>query len=455
MRGTPNRAFLWARVAASHENVRAWTMGFDDIRQTVLGGSSLARYALSRFSEDRCLVLAASLSYTTLLAIVPLLALVLGILTGFPAFEEMHGRVQSFVLQNLVPQAGQVVTAALASFVENAGKATGAGILGLVFTSIMLLSTINATFTQIWRVERERPFLLRVLVYWTIISLGPILFGTALSISSTLLSGMPDDRIARDLVGWGLPLAIEIVAFSLIYAITPNRPVRWRHALAGGLIAALLFELLKLGYGVFLREFANFQSIYGALAAIPISLVWMYLCWAVTLLGAEVAAALPEWQSANALKEPERGPRPGERLTLAIVLLDRLLNASRARGSMPHERLIEGLAAPIKWVDGELRALSDGEFIERTQRGDWVLARDLDELSVGDLYRGLGLTPSPDDAAPSTPLAPDADWPEWLHEILAEAKEAEREAMRVPVKRLLMHRKGQPFPAARQRAAGA
>ncbi len=102
-----------------------------------------------------------------------------------------------------------------------------------------------------------------------------------------------------------------------------------------------------------------------------------------------------------------------------------------------------------------MQALSNGGFIERTERGDWVLARDLDETTVGDLYRGLELTPSPADAAPSMPLAPDADWPEWLHEILAEVKEAEREVMRVPVKRLLMHRKGQPVPATRQRAAGA
>ena len=108
----------------------------------------------------------------------------------------------------------------------------------------------------------------------------------------------------------------------------------------------------------------------------------------------------------------------------------------------------------MKWVDYELQALTKGGFIERTERGDWVLARDLDELTVGDLYRGLDLTPSPADAAPSTPLAPAADWPERLYKILAEVKEAEREVMRVPVKRLLMHRKEEPVAAARHRVAG-
>ena len=423
------------------------------MHERIKDGGSLIWYALSRFNKDNCLALAASLSYTTLLALVPLLALALGILTGFPGFEGIHNRIQSFVLTNLVPQAGAAVTSALTSFVENAGKATGIGILGLAFTSIMLLSTINSAFNQIWRVEKERPILWRILVYWAIISLGPILFGTALSLSGTIYSEITGDRTMRKIVSWTVPFAIEIVAFSLLYAITPNRQVRWRHAVFAGIIAALLFEVLKAGYAAYLQRFPTYQSVYGALSAIPIFLVWMYLCWAVTLLGAEVAAALPEWQSANALKEPQRNPRPGERLTLAMVLLNRLLEASRDKGPVSHDELIDELAAPIKWVDCELQALVSGGFLERTQRGDWILARDLDELTVGDLYRGLELTPSPADAAPSTPLAPAADWPERLHEILAQVKEAERELMRVPVKRLLLHRKGQPF-AARRTAVG-
>jgi membrane protein len=428
--------------------------GLGFVRQGVRDSGSLTWYVLCRFNKDGCLSSAAALSYTTLLAMVPLLALALGILTGFPGFEDVHARIQSFVLRNLVPQAGQAVTSALTSFVENAARATGVGIIGLAFTSIMLFSTINSTFNQIWRVERERPILWRVVVYWAIISLGPMLFGAALSLSGTIFGEISGDRGMRQLISRLLPLAIEIVAFSLLYAITPNRPVRWRHAWLAGVVAAFLFELLKAGYGGYLREFPTYQSIYGALSSIPIFLLWMYLCWAVTLFGAEVAAAMPEWQSANALKEPERDPRPGERLTLAMVLLNRMLESSRVQGPIRHEDLIDGLAAPMKWVDYELQALTKGGFIERTERGDWVLARDLDELTVGDLYRGLDLTPSPADAAPSTPLAPAADWPERLYKILAEVKEAEREVMRVPVKRLLMHRKEEPVAAARHRVAG-
>jgi membrane protein len=428
--------------------------GLDFVRQGARDCGSLTWYVLCRFNKDGCLSSAAALSYTTLLAMVPLLALALGILTGFPGFEDVHARIQSFVVRNLVPQAGQAVTSALTSFVENAARATGVGIIGLAFTSIMLFSTINSTFNQIWRVERERPILWRVVVYWAIISLGPMLFGAALSLSGTIFGEISGGRGMRQLISKLLPLAIEIVAFSLLYAITPNRPVRWRHAWLAGVVAAFLFELLKAGYGGYLREFPTYQSIYGALSSIPIFLLWMYLCWAVTLFGAEVAAAMPEWQSANALKEPERDPRPGERLTLAMVLLNRMLESSRVQGPIRHEDLIDGLAAPMKWVDYELQALTKGGFIERTERGDWVLARDLDELTVGDLYRGLDLTPSPADAAPSTPLAPAADWPERLYKILAEVKEAEREVMRVPVKRLLMHRKEEPVAAARHRVAG-
>jgi membrane protein len=424
---------------------------FKTIANVAKGAAGFSWYALCRFQNDRCLALAASLSYTTLLALVPLITLALGILTGFPAFQSVQARIQIFILHNLVPEAGQAVISALTTFVENAAKATGAGVLGLAFTSIMLLATINTAFNQIWRVEKERPILWRFLVYWTIISMGPILFGTALSLSGAIFSEIAGEHALRRLLSLLEPFLIELAAFTLLYAVAPNRAVRLRNALLAGLIAALLFELLKVGYAGYLRAFPTYQSIYGALSSIPIFLVWMYLCWAVALLGAELAAALPEWQSANALKDPQRDPRPGERLTLAMVIMNRLLEASRGQGAIAPDALIDGLAAPIGWVDGELQALARTGFIERTQRGDWILARDLDELTVGDLYRGLDLTPSPADAAPTTPLAPAADWPQRLHEILAEVREAEREIMGIPVKRLLLHRKGQA-PAARRTA---
>jgi len=414
---------------------------FKTVHRAGRGAASLSWYVLCRFQKDSCLTLAASLSYTTLLALVPLLALVLGILAGFPVFQGVQVQIQTFILHNLVPQAGQAVISALTTFVENAAKATGVGVLGLAFTSLMLLSTINAAFNQIWRVELERPILWRFLVYWTIISLGPILFGTALSLSGAIFSEFQGDRLPRRMTSLVVPFLIELLAFSLLYAVAPNRAVKWRNALYGALIATVLFECLKIGYARYLHAFPTYQSIYGALAAIPIFLVWMYLCWAVALFGAEIAAALPEWQSANALKDPQRDPRPGERLTLAMVIMNRLLEASRGQGAIAQDALIVGLAAPMAWVDCELQALAKAGFIERTERGDWILARDLDLLTVGDLYRGLELTPSPADAAPSTPLAPAADWPEWLHGILAEVREAERKIMNVPIKRLLMHRR--------------
>lgn len=406
----------------------------------------LIRHVATRFDRDHCLSLAAALSYTTLLALVPLLTLALGLLTGFPAFRGVEQRIEALVIRNLVPEASQSVMAALTSFVDNAGQATGVGVIGLAVTSVMLLATINSAFTAIFRAERERPLGIRLLVYWAIVSLGPILFGASLSLSGAFDSEVLDfgGVDALEVVGAVLPFLLQAFGFAVLYVIAPNRPVRWADAGVAGLFAAVMFEGLKFGFGIYLQNFDAYESIYGALAAIPIFLLWMYLCWAVTLLGAELAASLPEWRAAAvAVEDPGRAPRPGERLGLALALLDRLLAASREGRALPDAELMQGLTAPARWIDEEREALCRAGLIDRTAEGNWVIVRDLDAISLAELVRLIGVGLAPDDVAA---VASGSPWEAVLGEWLAEIEPAERAMLGVPVKSLLASRSDVPEP---------
>lgn len=258
-------------------------------------------YVYTRFDEDRCLSTAGALSYTSLLAVVPLMAVFLSILSAFPFFAQLRERAEQQLVSMLMPTAGEAVIAQLGRFVDNAAGMTGFGVLGLAVTAILLLHTINLAFEQIWRVKTLRPLVVRLLAYWAIISLGPLLFGAAQWFTGVLLTtghtigGSAFDLLLRSL-GPLVPLLLETIVFALLYIVVPNCPVRRTDAAIGGLVAAVLFEILKRGFALYVIYFPTYQTIYGALSAIPIFLVWMYASWAVALLGAEIAAALPEWR---------------------------------------------------------------------------------------------------------------------------------------------------------------
>jgi len=232
---------------------------------------------------------------------VPFLAISLSFISAFSQFGELRGRAELFLMQNLLPQAGETAVAQFRIFVGQTQKLTGFGIIGVAATALMLLATINHAFDVIWRVQRPRPLAIRLLAYWAILTMGPLLMGLALSISGLLLA--TGQRYAGEAFTWSIgwvtplvPLLLEALAFTLLYYVVPNCRVRARDSLAGGVAAALLFEGAKHGFGLYIVWFPTYNAIYGAIAAIPVLLAWIYLCWIATLVGAELAAALPEWR---------------------------------------------------------------------------------------------------------------------------------------------------------------
>ncbi|OBU40921.1 virulence factor BrkB family protein [Photobacterium phosphoreum] len=255
-------------------------------------------YLIQRVNHDRLTVTAGSMAYVTLLSLVPLLTVVVSALSAIPAFAGAGTQVQQFVITNFVPAAGAVVTTYLNEFVVNAGKMTVVGIGALFVVAMMLISSIDKSLNYIWRVKKKRRWIISLAVYWMILTLGPILLGSSLALSSYLGSlALLDHRtlhgVVQQSLQW-LPSMMSGLAFLLLYALVPNCKVQFKHALIGALCSSILFELSKKGFVIYLAHFHSYQMIYGALSVIPILFVWVYLCWCIVLLGAEITASLGE-----------------------------------------------------------------------------------------------------------------------------------------------------------------
>jgi len=355
----------------------------------------LGLYVARRFRADGALDKASSLSYTSLLSLVPLLAIALAMLAAFPVFDSVRVQLQDALFKNFVPEVGEQVQRYVTIFVRNAGKLTAAGVVGLVFTAVTLLVTIESSLNAIFRVVTHRSPLSRLLVYWTAVTLGPLLVGASFSLSAWFFAAQ--DWAARDglsgmirIVTAALPTALLMVAFSLLYMAVPNRRVRFRDALTGGIGAGLAFALLRFGFGLYVTQARAYQSIYGAVAAVPIFLFWTYLSWAVILFGAELAAALPEWRLSRA---DLGGPLSARRqLSLALTILAALLDENRVGGKGHGRRaLLDAVGEgerPFRFVLDKLQG--DG-FVVSTTGGRYVLGRDLARVSLGEMALLLGL----------------------------------------------------------------
>jgi membrane protein len=261
------------------------------------------RQSIRRFIADRCLTGASALSYATLVSLVPLTAVVLVIFSGFPMFSGARDHFLAVLLDNFVPAVGEEAAAWFKHVATTAAQTTAVGSIALVVTSILLLATIEEELHVIWRVTTPRVWVQRVLAYWMALTLGPLLLGVGLSLSGYLDAiartlGMNAVLVEQTTRAWfaNIPglvsFVLETIAFTLLYCLIPNCVVRLRNGLAGALTAAALLEGLKLAFAIFVARISSYNTIYGALAGIPIVLLWMYIFWAVVLFGAEIAAGL-------------------------------------------------------------------------------------------------------------------------------------------------------------------
>ena len=251
-----------------------------------------------RLLDDHVQTNAAALAFTTVLALVPAAAVTLSMLSVFPVFEEWSRELENFVYRNFVPAAGDVVQSQLEEFIGQTGRLTAFGLLVLLLSALLLLFTIEETLNKIWRVVDSRTIIQRILSYWAVLTLAPLLMGASLSLTSYLVStafdGDGDATQVRNAFLAVLPFLFVVLAFVLLYMAVPNKRIKFKDAFIGGVTAGLLFEVTKRGFTWYISNFHSYEVIYGALSSIPIFLIWVYLSWLVVLIGAEVTAALGE-----------------------------------------------------------------------------------------------------------------------------------------------------------------
>lgn len=251
-------------------------------------------HVFRRFSENRCLMAAGALSFTSLLALVPLAAIGLALFSLFPAFSEIGQLASQFIIKTLAPQISDQAVVYFSQFLANAQRLAAPGFIILIATAIGLWFEIEAILDEIWNVRTKRPLMRRLMSLWMLLLpvLGPLLLGIILSILGRLLES--------SMIATFLPVVLEITGFSLLYFLLPRVSVRLAHAAIGGVIAGLLFETVKIGFGVYVTNFNSYETIYGALSALPMFLIWMYVSWVVALFGAVVTAELPKWKEGPA-----------------------------------------------------------------------------------------------------------------------------------------------------------
>ena len=366
----------------------------------------LILFARRRLQEESLPQVAGSLTFATVFALVPLLTLALAIFTTFPLFNTFRSALEQYFIQSVMPKAiANTILDYLTTFSAKATRLSAFGAVALIFTSIGMMGLIERVFNRIWRVKRERRWTKRLLVYWAIVTLGPLLVGISLTVTSQVfmatsgLVGMVPFLGA--LFYTAVSISLTMGAFTLLYMTVPNRDVDKHDAAWGGLVAALAFEIAKRGFGVFIQQFPTYSRIYGALAALPLFLVWIYLSWMITLVGALLVAALPVVKYERWWHEAV----PGGEFVDAMAILKVLHTACHSGQTA----LVSAGAIRTRTRLGfdEMEALLDKmlgqgwvgrvnvEASVRVQLGKhvsdgadhWVLLANLHRLTLADVYR--------------------------------------------------------------------
>ncbi len=346
------------------------------------------RFVAFRFVDDRCAQIASSLTFTTLLSLIPLITVMVMVFAAFPVFTDLMTQIKIFMLMNMVPEvAGKVITVYMTQFSSKAAKLTMLGIAGLTITALLLMHTIDHTFNAIWRVRKPRTVLQRFLTYWTVLTIGPIILGASLSATYYLVSFSLGYVKHIPLLGQGtlklVPVVLMSLAFTLLFATVPNRYVPWKHALAGGIFAGIAFELMKRVFTWYITSFPTYTLVYGAFATFPIFLLWIYFSWLVILLGAVIAATLSHWRGGTW----QIARAPGWQFEAALRLLLALATAQHTGHSANLAWLRRHVDLGLEELEALLERLTQANFVRRTEKDAWLLSRAPQDISSAEVFR--------------------------------------------------------------------
>src|SRR5882672_235617 len=297
-------------------------------------------HVFRRFDQDHCLQIASSLTFTTLLALVPLVTIVLTLMSAVPVFAGLGEHIHRFLLANMLPdKAGTVVSAYIEQFSGRAGRLTALGTAFLAVTAFMMMFTMERAFNSIWRVSRPRPLGQRILVYWA--------------------------------------------ALTLVYYFVPNRAIRPRHALIGGLVAAFVFEIMKRSFAVFVAQIPTYTLVYGAFAVIPIFLLWIYFSWVVVVIGALITALAPDFAVLSDKTASTAGAGFGD--ALATLML--LAQAQQGSEVLDLRKIARGASLTMDQAERLLERMAARGWVARSGREKFAMVCDKERLLIGDVYR--------------------------------------------------------------------
>lgn len=345
-----------------------------------------------RFLNDKCFETAGALSYTTLVSLVPLTVAVLAMFAAFPMFEEARDTLINFVFSNFVPAAGETVQKALLDFASNARKLTGISILVMLFSAVSMMNSIEDRLNRIWKVRNHRPWGPRLLLYWAALTLGPIMVVGGIAVTS-YVAAVPMFRDASEQLGIGqellkaLPFVVTFLTLWLMYTTIPNRRVNKKHTAIGAFLGAILFELARWMFTHYVQHAQNYQQIYGALAIIPLLLLWIYLSWVIVILCASVAASI----SAFEYQAPcDVMPEGSEFLGLLVVLRHFVdaqrtgvaLDPATVRAAEPYLR--------SESITAYFEDLARADLVNRRESGGWMMTRSLDSTDLLRVYCNSG-----------------------------------------------------------------
>jgi len=364
-----------------------------DIRKDFHDIQVLARFIVARFVQDRCAQAAASLTFTTLLALVPMLTIALTVFSAFPVFEDFSTQIKIYLLNNLMPDnAGRIITQYMQQFADSAARLTAVGIVILAISAMMMLLTIDKAFNVIWGVTRPRPLVKRLVAYWAVLTLAPLLIGASLSLTSWLVGlSMGHGKLVSPfgvVILKTVPVLFATLAFTLLFRLVPNRHVPRAHALIGAFIAAVVFETMIRVFGYYISHFPTYTLVYGAFATIPIFLMWIYLSWLTILFGAVIAASLSYWRTPAA-----RNITSSDQLLHALRVLQIMANGFRQGKVSTLPELSRTLRLGYDELEKILEDLAGADMVRKAEGGGWILMRDVNHIRATELLRLFVLDP--------------------------------------------------------------
>ncbi len=344
-------------------------------------------FLYSRFKQDHYHEMAASLTFTTLLSLVPLITIALSLSSAFPVLADFTAQLKNFVLDNMPAETGaDVISTYMEQFAQSATKLTAVGIIFLAFTAMLIMITIDDAFNKIWRVTRRRTLMMRLLTYWAVLTLAPLLFGGSLSLTSWLVAATTGN--ASQVSPFGMimlrvvPALLITLGFTLLLRVVPNRYVPMRHALVGAVVAAVTLEYMNRTFAFYIANFTTYQVVYGAFATVPIFLLYIYLSWMTVLLGALIAASMSHWNGGSIAPL-----HPATQLYYALRVLKMMSDGLRSGSVMSLPVLSRKLRIGFDPLIEILEKLAQINIVSKLSQHGWSMIRDAKHIQARELYQ--------------------------------------------------------------------